>query len=69
MWQLKDEKSSLLITTNLEFSRWSKLFIDPMLTAALIDRMTHNSHIIDMNGPSFRLKQRLQNKDHFAGVL
>ena len=30
MWQLKDEKSSLLITTNLEFSRWSELFIDPI---------------------------------------
>jgi len=34
-----------------------------MLTAALIDRLTHHAHILNMNGTSFRLKQRLQKKD------
>jgi DNA replication protein DnaC len=49
----------MIITTNLEFSRWTEIFGDNMLTAAVVDRVVHRSHIIDTNGPSYRLKQRL----------
>lgn len=55
----RNEMSSVIITTNLEFSRWTEIFGDSMLTAAVVDRVVHRSHIIDTNGPSYRLKQRL----------
>ncbi len=60
---VRNERGSVAITTNLEFSRWEEFFPDTMLTAALIDRLTHHAHILNMNGTSFRLKQRLQKKD------
>ena len=40
------EKHSLIITTNIEFSRWNGIFYDDQLTAALIDRLVHHSHLI-----------------------
>jgi hypothetical protein len=52
-------QGNVIITTNLEFSRWTEMFPDAMLTAALIDRLTHRSHILDMNGDSYRLKESL----------
>ena len=56
----RNERGSVIITTNLEFSRWTEIFPDTMLTAALVDRLTHRAHILDMNGPSYRLEQRLK---------
>ena len=53
----RNEKGSVMITTNLEFSKWTELFPDPMLAAAMIDRITHRSHILDMNGASYRLAE------------
>jgi DNA replication protein DnaC len=52
----------VIITTNLEFSRWTEMFPDAMMTAALIDRLTHNAHILNMNGESYRLKERMGKK-------
>ena len=49
------EKSSVMISTNLEFSRWTELFENPTLTAALVDRLTYRSHILNMNNPSYRM--------------
>jgi DNA replication protein DnaC len=51
------ERASLIISTNLEFSRWVEFFGDPMLTAALVDRVTHRAHVLNMNGDSYRLKE------------
>jgi DNA replication protein DnaC len=59
---VRNERGSVAITTNLEFSRWEEFFPDTMLTAALVDRLTHHAHLLNMNGTSFRLKQRLQKK-------
>ena len=56
----RNERGSIIITTNLEFSRWSEMFPDSMLTAALVDRLTHSAHILNMNGQSYRLRQRLR---------
>lgn len=56
----RNERGSVIITTNLEFSRWTEIFPDTMLTAALIDRLTHRAHILDMNGDSYRLDQRMK---------
>jgi DNA replication protein DnaC len=51
------EKGSLLITTNLEFSRWVDVFHDATLTTALLDRLTHHSHILLFEGESYRFRE------------
>lgn len=52
----RSERASVIITTNLEFSRWTELFENEIMVAALIDRVTFRSHILDMNvKDSFRL--------------
>lgn len=56
----RNERGSVIITTNLEFSRWGELFQDTMLTGALVDRLTHHGHILNMSGDSYRLASRLQ---------
>ncbi|WP_407370657.1 IS21-like element helper ATPase IstB [Carnobacterium sp.] len=48
------ERKSLILTTNLEFSKWSTIFYDEKMTAALIDRLVHHSHLIVFQGPSYR---------------
>ncbi|MBS7528458.1 IS21-like element helper ATPase IstB [Fusibacter paucivorans] len=55
----RSERGSLIISTNLEFSKWEDLFPDTLLTNALIDRVTFNSHILNMNGDSYRLSKSL----------
>jgi DNA replication protein DnaC len=54
---LRAGRKSTIITTNLSFDRWSEIFGDPVLTAALVDRLTHKAHIINMNGKSYRVKE------------
>jgi len=54
---LRSGRKSTIITTNLSFDRWSEIFHDPVMTAAMVDRMTHKSYMINMNGNSFRLKE------------
>lgn len=57
------ERGSLIITTNLEFARWKEIFGDEALTGALLDRLTHHSHIIEVNGDSYRFKESLKRKE------
>lgn len=54
---LRAGRKSTIITTNLSFDRWSEIFGDPVLTAAMVDRLTHKAHIINMNGMSYRVKE------------
>ena len=54
------EKGSIIVTTNLEFKEWTKVFHDERMTTAIIDRLIHNSKIIMCNGPSYRYKQKIQ---------
>lgn len=56
------ETKSVIITSNLEFSQWNKVFIDPKLTAALVDRLIHHAHIVSFTGESYRLKNALSRK-------
>jgi DNA replication protein DnaC len=51
------ERGSLMITSNLPFDEWTQTFGSERLTGALLDRLTHHIHILEMNGESFRLKQ------------
>ncbi|MBV8709371.1 MAG: IS21-like element helper ATPase IstB [Acidobacteriaceae bacterium] len=54
------ERGSVLLTSNLAFSKWEQIFKDPMTTAAAIDRLVHHSIIIELNIPSYRLEQAKQ---------
>ncbi len=54
---LRVGRKSIIITTNLSFDRWHELFGDPVLTAAMVDRLTHKAYIVNMNGDSYRLKE------------
>ena len=58
----RSEKSSTIVTTNLPFSKWTDLFENTTMVAALIDRLTFRSHVLDMNGDSYRLKATMQSK-------
>jgi DNA replication protein DnaC len=51
------ERRSVLITSNLVFSEWDKIFQDPMTTACAIDRLVHHAVILELSGPSFRAEQ------------
>jgi DNA replication protein DnaC len=52
-------KGSLVVTTNVAFEAWGKLFGDNVLASAILDRLLHVSHIFAINGPSYRLKDKL----------
>ena len=54
------ERGSVLVTTNLPFDEWTTVFGSERLTGALLDRLTHHVHILEMNGDSYRLKDSRQ---------
>jgi DNA replication protein DnaC len=54
------ERGSILVTSNLPFDEWTEVFGSERLTGALLDRLTHHVHILEMNGESYRLKQSRQ---------
>ena len=55
------ERGSILVTTNLPFDEWTEVFGSERLTGALLDRLTHHVHILEMNGDSYRLRHSRQN--------
>ncbi len=57
------ERGSVLLTSNLPFSKWEMIFKDPMTTAAAIDRLVHHSVILELNVPSYRAEQARKRKD------
>jgi DNA replication protein DnaC len=56
------ERGSVLVSSNLPFSKWEQIFKDPMTTAAAIDRLIHHSVIVELNIPSYRLEQAKKNQ-------
>ncbi len=52
------KRRSMLITSNLVFSEWERIFKDPMATAAAIDRLVHHAVILEFNVPSYRTHKR-----------
>jgi DNA replication protein DnaC len=55
------ERGSTMVTSNLPFAEWTEVLGSERLTGALLDRLTHHVHILEMNGDSFRLKQSRRN--------
>ena len=58
------ERGSLMITSNLPFSKWERIFKDPMTAAAAIDRLVHHSIILELNLPSYRLEHSKENQEN-----
>ena len=56
------ERGSVIITSNLPFSKWERIFKDLMTTAAAIDRLVHHSVIVELNLPSYRMEAAKQAK-------
>lgn len=56
------ERGSVMITSNLPFSKWESIFKDPMTTAAAIDRLVHHSIILELNLPSYRMEHAKQGR-------
>ncbi len=51
----RNQKGSMVITTNLTFDRWNEVFGDEVLTGAIVDRIGHKAHVVNMTGESFRV--------------
>ena len=62
------ERRSVLITSNLVFSEWDKVFQDPMTTACAIDRLVHHAVILELSGPSYRAQAAKQRTDKPEGA-
>jgi DNA replication protein DnaC len=56
------EQGSIMLTSNLPFNEWTQTFGSERLTGALLDRLTHHVHIVEINGDSYRLKTGKKNK-------
>ena len=57
------ERVSIIVTTNLRFGDWNSIFGEERMTAALLDRLTHRAHIIEVLGESYRFRQQLLQTD------
>lgn len=58
----RSERIITMITINLEFSKWPEMFKDAALVAALVDCLTYHSHILNMNGESYRFQNARKRK-------
>jgi DNA replication protein DnaC len=63
----RNERGSLIVTTNLPFGEWTKVFPDPRLAKAVVDRVTHRAHIIDTGTESWRFRHGLQRRAKKGG--
>lgn len=53
------ERGSIILTSNKAFSDWGQVFADDVLATAILDRLLHHCDVVAINGPSYRLKDRL----------
>jgi DNA replication protein DnaC len=66
LWADRYKRGSVLVTSNLPFSKWGQVFKDPMTAAAAIDRLVHHSVIVELNGPSYRAEAAKKAKGALA---
>ena len=64
MSPVTDGNGATIVTSNLPFQEWTTVFASERLTGALLDRITHHVHILEMNGESYRLKQSRSGRQH-----
>lgn len=57
------EKSSIVMTSNKSFGEWEEVFGDPVIATAILDRLLHHSHVVNIKGNSYRLKEHKQRKE------
>ena len=57
------EKSSTVMTSNKSFSEWEEIFGDPVIATAILDRLLHHCHVVNIKGNSYRLKEHKQRKE------
>ena len=62
------EQGSQLVTSNLPFDEWTEILGSERMTGALLDRLTHHVHILEMNGESYRLKQSQRARKHSSSA-
>jgi len=60
------EKRSTIITTNINFSNWDTIFMDPVIASAILDRVLHHAHVISIIGKSYRLKNYYQEEEQIV---
>ena len=58
------ERASVIVTSNKPFGRWGEVFGDPVVAAAMIDRLVHHAEVINLKGDSYRLKDRDLGRSH-----
>jgi DNA replication protein DnaC len=52
------ERGAIILTANQSFGQWAEVFGDPIVATAILDRLLHHSHVINMKGDSYRLKEK-----------
>ena len=62
----RSEKGSTIVTTNLPFSKWTDLFENTTMVAALLERLTFRTHVLNMKGESYHLQASLQGREEYA---
>jgi DNA replication protein DnaC len=61
------ERTSVIVTTNLPFERWTEVLGNERLVAATLDRLTHRCHILEATGESYRLREARERQQRLAG--
>ncbi|WP_409070081.1 IS21-like element helper ATPase IstB [Clostridium sp. FAM 1755] len=60
---MRYEKKSTILTTNINFNAWDDIFYDPVIASAILDRVLHHAHVISISGKSYRLKDHFKEED------
>lgn len=57
---MRDEKKSTILTTNINFNNWDEIFYDAVIANAILDRVLHHTHVVSISGKSYRLKDHIK---------
>jgi DNA replication protein DnaC len=60
---MRYEKKSTILTTNINFNEWDEIFYDPVIANAILDRILHHAHVVSISGKSYRLKDHVKHEE------